>query len=435
MDARPGTLIDLDLVPRVAEGDFPQRRRTLLADFRRRAGLAGCLLLVLLAVARAAPPSPPSLVEAWLRDVGSPMEFTVSGDRLVVTARDPDAPRAHTVSAYELPSGRVLWSAPHRSSGQQVVAHATGDVVLVYVSAPDGSWESTTVLDVETGAIRWSRPGWVSVAGDGRTGLASTPADRGRAEDPPPVTAVDLASGTTLWSIPAMTIPLTPPDPGPQSQLLLLTPAGTVEVRDLRTGAVVETRMGLPEDASPAFVGNDLIVVQHADGHGRMKVSAYALPTLALRWSLTEPKTFGLTGCGRLVCMQSPAGLTALDDAGVVVWRRTGEQYAIEMGDALLSTDITGAGLALDSLVDPTTGRTLLNLTGWQLAGDAGDDVLVVRSSAGEPRSWFAVVDSGAPAVRMLGSVPHRISDCQTGPASVVCRVDSDQLGVWAYRR
>lgn len=434
MDARPGTLIDLDLAPRVADGEVPQRRRALPADFRRRAGLAGCLVLVLLTVARAAPPPPPSLVEVWLRDVGSPMEFAVSGDRLVVTTRDPDAPQAHIISAYELPSGRVLWSAPHRSSGQQVAAYAAGDIVLVYVSAPDGSSESTTVLDVETGAIRWSWPGWVSVVDDGRSGLAPTPADGGRAEDPPPVTVVDLASGTTLWSVPAMAMPLVRPGPGPQSQLLLLTPAGAVDVRDLRTGAAVETRSGLPADASPAFVGNDLIVVLHADGHREIKVSAYALPTLAPLWSRTEPETFGVTGCGRLVCVQSPAGLTALDDTGVVVWRRTGEQYVIEMDGALLSTEVAGAGLSLGGLVDPTTGRTMLNLTGWQLAGDAGDGILVVRSSASDPRSWFAVVDSGAPAVRTLGSVPHRISDCQTGTASVVCRVDSDRLGVWAYR-
>ena len=92
MDARPGTLIDLDLAPRVADGEVPQRRRALPADFRRRAGLAGCLVLVLLTVARAAPPPPPSLVEVWLRDVGSPMEFAVSGDRLVVTAAPEATP-------------------------------------------------------------------------------------------------------------------------------------------------------------------------------------------------------------------------------------------------------------------------------------------------------------------------------------------------------
>jgi hypothetical protein len=163
------------------------------ARTRRRAGLAGCLALVPLSAAGAAQPPPPSLIEVALWDMGSEISFMVNGEWLFVSSPDGGMPGGRAVSAYELPSGRFLWTASQQRSGRHFSARPVGDVVLLAGSAPDGNWESTTALDAATRARRWTRPGLVVTAGDGWTGLTWPPEGPGLDARTPETAVLDLA--------------------------------------------------------------------------------------------------------------------------------------------------------------------------------------------------------------------------------------------------
>jgi outer membrane protein assembly factor BamB len=71
----------------------------------------------------------------------------ISGNRLVATLyAEPSETR--TVRAYDLPSGRVLWSAPSESA----VAGIDGDAVMSFERGGEGV---PVLRDTATGAVRW----------------------------------------------------------------------------------------------------------------------------------------------------------------------------------------------------------------------------------------------------------------------------------------
>jgi outer membrane protein assembly factor BamB len=74
----------------------------------------------------------------------------ISGDRLVATLYD-DPTETRTVRAYDLPSGRVLWSAPTPSA----VAGIDGDAVVSFESGGEGV---PVLRDAATGTVRWRAP-------------------------------------------------------------------------------------------------------------------------------------------------------------------------------------------------------------------------------------------------------------------------------------
>jgi hypothetical protein len=71
----------------------------------------------------------------------------ISGKRLVATLYE-EPTETRTVRAYDLPSGRVLWSAPSESA----VAGIDGDAVMSFERGGEGV---PVLRDAATGAVRW----------------------------------------------------------------------------------------------------------------------------------------------------------------------------------------------------------------------------------------------------------------------------------------
>lgn len=145
-----------------------------------------------------------------------------------------------------------------------------GDILLIWGGLGNAGLNPTTALDAATGRLRWTWPGQLLVAGDGRTGLGWRLPDDPVA-DRLDAAVLDLASGSTLWSIPGTSGRLLfEPDREFGPHLLLLTAAaGGVEVRDLRTGANVETRSGLPTDATAATIVGDSVLLSASGATGQ----------------------------------------------------------------------------------------------------------------------------------------------------------------------
>lgn len=405
-----------------------------LARLLRPVALAVCAALVL-AAAGSAPSPGPGLVEVASLPLDDSADFVVLGDRLFVTSVDPSSDVRWLLSAYELPGGRPLWTAPYESSIEQVVDVQRGDGVVLVTGlvAGEGLAKPTTALDAETGQVRWVVPVQMTVAGDGRTGLVGGWVREGELSGST-VRGIDLRTGLDVWSatfpVPASIRPL------PDGRALVLTSTGEGQLRDPRTGAVLQARTILPPGTVPnlSILVGDSILVGYQEASGVRGVVAYAGETLERRWGRTLPDDdvtrFG--SCGPLVCTTRSGGVEAVDPVtGAPVWDTAEADFVFESGGIL----VAARGPEWLAAVDPASGRTLVGLDDWDTAGIARDDsalVAIGRATTGS-RSWLATVEARTGQMRVLGVVSDRVWDCVTGTASVVCRAPTDRLRVWTY--
>jgi hypothetical protein len=88
-------------------------------------------------------------------------------------------------------------------------------------------------------------------------------------------------------------------------------------------------------------------------------------------------------------------------------------------------------------IVDPGTGRVLVDLRGWRaLSGTGGADRLVLtRVVAAGARTMVAVAGPGDERPRPLAELPAGTGDCQAAPGRLVCRSMTGDLVVWAWRQ
>jgi len=419
-----------------------------LRDWGRRAGhwrpVALALVAVLLLAVTASGPAPaPSLTLAASFALDRRTDFVVLGDRLYVSVASPERvgpPTEHRwlLSAYELPTGRPLWTAPYESSVEQFVDVQAADGLLLVTGLVGGEGISTptTAVDAASGRVLWTLPTRVAVSDDGRTGLIGGLL---RAGEPtgPTVRAVDLATGQDLWkaTFPAPT--MVRPVPGGRAVTVTNGDGGgRAEVRDVRTGAVLVSRAVLPPGAGPTLtvtVG-DSLVLGYQDAEGARGVAAYAADTLAPRWSrvITEDGVRRFSPCGSLVCTPGAVGVEAIDPAtGALVWHTTEADAVFDAGGVLVA-DAQPAGLAA---VDPATGRTLYDLGGLEtvLAPRTEYGLVSVGRTVGDDRSWVSLARPHTAEPRPLGVLPYRVWDCVSGDRSLVCRVPDDKLSIWTY--
>ena len=417
-------MIDLGLergAPDLGRG--PQgggRPRLWSRAVRRRWAFAGCLALVLLAAAGAAPPPQPSLFLVDPQPPASVTGYAVAGDQLYVLTGDPQP----MLSAYHLPDGRPLWSTP-ASSADFMVARRTGDVVLVLIRPARGPCCEVAAYDGADGEVRWSRR--ASVVGvDTDDNVVALAADDS-------TTVVDMASGRVRWEVGESAMGQTTS----ARSILLTYRDGTAERRDLSTGEVQATGRVHPPDAelfAQTTVDSQLIVGYTRD-YQSATIAAYNVDTLALSWRRVEDRFDGMERCGRVVCVRAGHGLEALDPrTGTVRWQQAG-WYALAQGDQLLAVTPGLGALRAIGVVDPLTGRVLLDLRLWQVhASDSPDPELVLTRAATGGRTIVAVVDLVGLTVEVIGAVPGRITECQPGAASLACRGGGGELQLWAYR-
>lgn len=327
-----------------------------------------------------------------------------------------------------------------------------GDTLIVS-NGPD-----TLLVDARTGAVRWTSPVRVTPLDGGRIGLVESEQFRpgtvydqesglpgplyfssgGVPHTEPPlrseVRGVDLATGRTRWTAPASGSVNVMRTTGTDPAVLILSSTG-LERRDGATGEV-QRKVTLDRGERPAPTGGELIggqLLVHFSLE-RGLVAAYDPVTLTELWARTLPiPVIDPPDCDDLLCAGSRGALDVLDPAtGQVRWRAPRADLALRGGYVLQLGPVGGEPLRL---VDPFTGATRVDLTGWQgEVPDAGGRSIVLRRVENNQRTTvFGAVAPDRDAVQPLGTVDRALFECAADDAYVVCR-EGDYLRTWAYR-
>ena len=449
------TLIDLDRAapPGPAAGRRPPPRR-----YRH----AGLLLSVILALTLGGAAPTAGFFWRYLGEAGpvdgAETPVQLAGGNLY-TVSSAGVERELTAWALE-PAPRRLWSSPvpigtgYDAAGGlfgRVTVRQAGDVVLMSEGV------STTAIDARTGATRWTKPVTVTLFGSRRIGVVLDRVFRPGTEydqtsgDPGPlyfsatgvphteapvrteIRGVYLASGETAWtvapggSVAVDAAPGTPP-------AVVITSSERLALVAGETGETLRA-VGLParggSGPSAGAVVGDLALVGYV---GPAVQVAYDVRTLRRLW---ERGLAGLPGeatdCAGLVCAGVRNSVVVLDPAtGGPAWPISGAvNLAARAGAVLETRSDTDAPVRL---ADRLTGRTLVDLAGWDeaLAGGPESALLLRRSDAAGGQT-FAVVPPGAGALTRLGTVDVDGAQCTADERNVVCR-DGTGLRVWAYR-
>jgi hypothetical protein len=432
------TTIDLGELPQEEPTETEPARPARLRRQTRRAWLAAAAtaLVVLATGAAAAAPS------AWATHhftVRATDFFELTDEMLyVIDASDPARP---AVIAYRLDDGSRAWDAHSPSVTEQytVVSGIPLFVQSRVVELDGTSWhvyESTSVLDPETGVERWTRDGFPAglLAGD-----LLVMEHRPTGPEAGTISVVELPTGRELWRLPAEARIATDWSPPAHAEHVVALADDRLTTHDLRTGAALATAT-VVTGAEIAVVG-PVVLVSEVE---RAAVTAYDLLTLQRRWSIPAPDR-PLIVCGALLCGFQADELYAVDPV-------TGERA---WSAAWLQTE-NGAGpfqppapwpagllLAGGWVVDAATGEAVLELTDWEAAYDAwwGAPVpqpALVRyqpgTDGGLGTTWFGRPRADPPGVEVLGAVTGAPNDCLLNAEYLVCR-KATELHVWRIRR
>ena len=448
-------LIELDLYAPPDPPPPPAR-----SGRHRAFALAGVLVL-LLALAGG---SPAAAFALW-QQMGVAPIATPTGAFHIIDGRlytfDATGTRLLT-SAWSMDPIRMLWSrvsqvpAPGPDGlqpglGWSVSAAGGGNVLLQ-------ADRSSSLIDAETGAVRWTLPEVVRPLADGRTGLtygqefppgstydairgaqgALYFGDDGTPHTQPPVRttlrAVDLQTGRERWrrSLPGPAVAVgAPGDP----HVVLVVASNWLGRLDTGTGAVQLGRTvdgPAPRDLSEADIFGALVLVRHgAPGNGGT-VTAYSTRTLDQLWRRTEPVEGGPAFCDDVLCDYQDDGVAVLDAVtGRELWHTTDDAGLVAHGTDVI--EVTNGGTRPLRVRDAVTGVVRVELGQWtySTASPAADPLVVGHLSGA--RSVFGVLLPGARSVQPLGYASTPVSDCESDDRFVVCRV-IDGAEIWAYR-
>ncbi|GAA3741023.1 PQQ-binding-like beta-propeller repeat protein [Micromonospora maritima] len=431
-------VIDLGEMRHGEDGDEP-----LPASPRRPPGRVarvvalGCLALLAVTGA-AAPARRPAPVRV---PAPAGAAFVVLADRLMVADGPSTIGRGgrggRVVSGHRLPGGEPLWrfSLP---AGDHVIGLGVAAGGLLVTSSPTGAGEPfSTLLDPDTGASRWRRPGYPVATAAGGLLLESPPTAAGTAS----VRAVDPASGAVRWtlSIPAQGVAYRTDGHG-VTQLVLVTPDGRVAVHDADTGAPAYTGRvpAAPDGVSYRYaqVVADLLLVDGDPG----TVTAYGLDRLDARWTVRVQERAGLwfTDCAGMVCLRDQVGgARTLDPAtGRPAW--ADERWlGFAPVDGRLLAATAGIGAELDRWVlEPTTGRVLGRLGRWRITGTDREPggLLGLRHLTGD-RTLVGALDVPAAQARIRAVLPGSWDECADSGTVLVCLRPAGGLTIWPVGR
>jgi hypothetical protein len=401
--------------------DVPERPRPPSGGRPLRRWLsAGCLVLVLAAATGAAAPRALlSLVRSWpVESIG----HLIEEDQLFVLTVQPRL----ALSAYHLPGGSLSWSVPVTAEQLYAVWRA-GDAVVVLTKSPQEVCCRLTAFGRDAGEVRWSRLGepvdidvgnrLVALREDGSTQV------------------VEMGSGRAVWQ-------------GPESQAvtflrqprqILTYTDGYAERRDLGTGQVLARGQVYPPDkwlTADAIVDSKLIV-SYASDFRNSTVAAYDVETLTPLWRRSGYQADGLEPCGPVLCLRAGRGVEVVDPGtGAARWR-VGEWYAQAQADRLLVFASDLEQLRPVGVVDPLTGRSLLDLRPWRMTFSVRPypDLVLTTAPARDRWTTVATADLARLTIRVVGVIPGQVSECQRGEAVLACRNLTDGLQLWALRR
>ncbi|MDI6103270.1 PQQ-binding-like beta-propeller repeat protein [Actinoplanes sp. NEAU-A12] len=391
--------------------------------------------LLLFSVTASGPPPPPPLA-ALLRVVIGPGDPYVVADtgQLVVQA-------AGELTAYDLETGERQWRVAQAVPTYRL---RTGDGLLLLRPWGAGNTEpGTTAVSLRDGAQQWhNERSVVSLDGTGLMfavdGVRSQSFGTGRRVERA-VEALDPDGGLARWRlwVPSTAVLLSVPAPaGASARILLVRDDATAHLYDGRTGALLAVRDVPAANYDPGnpVVAGDQVLLRHPGPSG-IEVTAYDPATLRPMWTEPSVGTLEIVKCGELACLVGLDGVRAIDPAtGDARWHRPGWRSVETVGDRVVA--YADGPQAPTGLVDPATGRLLVDVTGWRLVGGitGGGEVLVTRDIAPGPRTMVAVAAPGLSRPRLLAELPAGTRECQAAPERLICRSVYGELIVWSYR-
>jgi hypothetical protein len=303
----------------------------------------------------------------------------------------------------------------------------------------------TTAISLADGVAQWRRAGSVVTLAGGSvllavSGVRSLSGYGRRVQGP--IDLVDPITGQTRWqvNVPSTAALLGVPGPaGAPSRMLLVRDDRTAVVHDLATGVRLAVRPMPAANYGPdnPTVTGGLVLLRHPGVRGP-EVSAYDPVTLGLRWSRPGWGADEVVSCGALACLTGEDGVRALDpQTGEQLWYRPDWRTVEQHGRVLVAFAAPGSPAEAVGIIEPGTGRVLVDLRGWRpLTGNGGGDRLVVtRMVAAGARTMVAVAEPGDERPRPLANLPAGTGDCQAAPGRLVCRSMSGDLVVWAWRQ
>ncbi|MFF5171060.1 PQQ-binding-like beta-propeller repeat protein [Micromonospora sp. NPDC000089] len=421
------TLIDLGDVTDGAEPAPADRRPPPSVGRPLRALLVG--LLALLALAAAAPaPSGPTLL--FSRDDSAAVGYSLGdsyllGDLFVVVEGGEGPLRVRGLTAVGLADERPRWRWTPPDGGQLRRMEPRGDGLLVSTGA-EGGGEETVLLDAADGRVRWRVPGTVSLPSGDVLLLESVRSDSVT------VRAVDGATGAIRWTASTGAGAVGYGTAGDTvTAVVLVTRAGRAEVRDPHTGAV-RTTLPVPparDGQETARVAGDLLLVDEAPD----RLAGYDLVTGARRWRVPSEQTERMFAgpCADAICLYGIGGSRVLDPAtGRPRWPSDVWQPLRMQGDRMLAVRVDPGDERL-GLLDPATGRVILDLAGWQLGGSP-DDGATLQLTRPVSAGRLLLAELGTDGeVRPRDLLPERAEGCGGRDRLLVCWQRSGGLRVW----
>lgn len=411
---------------------------------------AAAALLLTTASAAASPPQPP------LTRLFSVQAEEFALDRQNLYTLHGDGPGT-TVAAHRLADGARQWEVSLPGSSTVRSLFATGGALVVMATAGE---LSTIVLDPDSGGQIWTGQGLLSGSTDEllvfRRDLITRDADPAEGVTRQ-FTVVDRATGRD-WN---RSVTGGDFSVAGSSRLVTLDPVGHLTTRDLRTDQLLASAPERVPGGGQLQVAGSLALVTYSV-RGERSVTAYDVDSLTRRWTVdVDPRGIGLlaTTCEGLVCLHGQHRVLAIDPAsGEPAW--SPDWLAAGSGDGwftVLDLDIPqldgylvlihspdGGDDQASWLVDATTGEPVLDLHGWQLAGDAGPAGRVPATWRPGDRgpTWIGRLRPDLSGIDPLAAVPGPAPPpCQLRTPYVVC-VDPLpdgpgplEVAVWRARR
>lgn len=437
-------VIELGEMPHGAADEPPRGSDRPPAPTARVVAL--CLVALLtLAGAAPAPRRPRSI------PVPAPQgaSFLIVAGRLVVA----DGPgtvggQGRVVTGHRLPDGRQRWRFV-LPAGAHVLGLGTLAGLLLVTSSPAGAGDTvTTVLDPESGAVRWRQSGYPVPTQSGGL-LFETP----RADGSGTLRSVDPATGRTRWSLPlpGNGVGYRTGDRG-VTEIVLVSADGRVAVRDVGSGALHRAGRVPPATDRVSYrftqVVADLLLVDGYADAGSVSppprreldtVTAYGLDRWERRWSVPVPARVAawFADCAGVVCLQGQLpGVRVFDPVtGRQLWADEHWLGVSPVDDRLLAA-APANGLEVElAALDPATGRILARFGRWRLAGDrSASRQLGLRRLPGD-RTLVGTLDVPAGQVRIRAVLPGTWDECADAGTALVCLRPAGGLVVWPVER
>jgi outer membrane protein assembly factor BamB len=440
MRAEGAVTVDLgtDWEPR----DAPRPRGS---TWRRVTAAGTALATVLVGMLGGSAASRPALMPVASIPTGITDTISLIGDHLFVLGRN-----GSRLDVYALPTGRHLWRLGFPAPVDTLRVDAAVGVLLVEtfeVTRPEGT---VTALELGTGRSLWQQPGGLvaALAQDVDGAALVAPADPSAAGQ---VRLVDVRTGAVRWSraIAATTAFATA---GPD-RIIERSPSGDAQVVELSTGRVLASGLlgdpdpraakGLPPDPptvpNVVTVGGLIFLLYQAEYP--TTVVAYDGDTFRERWRVTEEgRVYWVAGCGPVLCAVGEQGVTGVDPAtGAPRWRRTEWSGAYPIRDGSRAVVVGSTGESASALLDTATGAVALAIHGWAPVRLAADPMLVTFTEVGRLGVWVGVLDAVRARVSPLGWLSGIANLCeQDGPdpghTYLACATPSGGTEVWRYR-